>query len=461
MKRKILILGLDCAAPRFLFSDPQLVHLRELMRGGTFGILESVVPPITVPAWRCMATGRDPGQLGVYGFRNRLDYSYSKMGIASSRSFDQPALWDILGSRGYRILLAGVPPSYPPMRVNGISVGCFLTPDPQKNIFTFPPGLSDEIRAWEPDYAVDVREFRTGCKDRLQQEIFSTSRRRFAVLHRLLAEKDWDFFHFVDIGLDRIHHGFWQYADPGHPLYEPGNPYEYVLRDYYRLLDEEIGRILERADSSAITLVASDHGGQPLLGGFCINEWLIRQGYLNLRQYPREVTPFDTPAVDWARTQAWSEGGYYARVFLNLRGREPEGIVPEADRGRLREEIRTALEPLRDDRGNPTGTRVFFPEEVFRQVRGIAPDLIVYPGNLRFRSIGSVGHSALFTRCNDTGPDGCNHSPEGCFILHGKGVPALREAQRGSLLQVAPTLLKLAGVAIPPAMECGPMPFLP
>ncbi len=76
---KICVLGLDCAAPEIIFGDERLVNLRRLMDLGVYGRLESVVPPITVPAWMCMSTSQDPGSLGVYGFRNRSDHSYDKL----------------------------------------------------------------------------------------------------------------------------------------------------------------------------------------------------------------------------------------------------------------------------------------------------------------------------------------------------------------------------------------------
>jgi predicted AlkP superfamily phosphohydrolase/phosphomutase len=457
---KILVIGLDCAAPRFLFGDERLTHFRRLMARGKFGQLESVIPPITVPAWMCLATGQDPGQLGVYGFRNRLDYSYTKLGVANSRSFDQPALWDILGQHGKKVILVGIPPSYPPRKVNGISVGCFLTPNPQKDIFTFPPRLSDEILDWAKDYAVDVRQFRTDRKEWLQEEIFSMSRRHFEVIRRLLQTKEWDYFQFVEIGLDRIHHGFWQYSDPSHPLYQAGNPFEETIRSYYRYLDEEIGQLLELIDQETAILVVSDHGARALQGGFCINEWLVRKQWLALREYPPAITPFDQLSIDWSHTTAWSEGGYYARLFLNVRGREPQGTIDPTDYEKVRDEIKTQLEALPDDQGLPMGTRVFKPEETYHQVRGIAPDLIVYLGDLAWRSIGGVGYPGLYTPDNDTGPDACNHAPGGCFIFSVPGVPAQGEVQGASLLQVAPSLLQLLGFEIPAAMKSRPWDWI-
>jgi predicted AlkP superfamily phosphohydrolase/phosphomutase len=457
---KILVIGLDCAAPRFLFGEERLTNFRRLMVRGRFGQLESVIPPITVPAWMCMATGQDPGQLGVYGFRNRLDYSYTKLGVANSRSFDQPALWDILGRQGRKVILVGIPPSYPPRKVNGISVGCFLTPNPQKDIFTFPPRLSDEILAWAQDYAVDVREFRTDRKEWLQSEIFSMSRRHFEVIRRLMTEKEWDYFQFVEIGLDRIHHGFWQYSDPTHPLYQAGNPFENTIRDYYQYLDEEIGQLLELIDEETAVLVVSDHGAKALQGGFCINEWLVRQELLALKEYPLKVTPFDQLPVEWSRTTAWSEGGYYARLFLNVKGREPQGTIEPADYEKVRNEIKTRLELLPDDQGKAMGTRVFKPEETYHQVRGIAPDLIVYLGNLAWRSIGGVGYPSLYTPENDTGPDACNHAPSGCFILTAPGVSAGEEIKGASLLQFAPSILRLLGMEIPEVMRSNPWEWI-
>ncbi len=81
---KILVIGLDCAAPELLFGDERLENIRRLMDAGCHGRLESIVPPITVPAWMCMATSQDPGSLGVYGFRNRNDHSYDGLGIVGS-----------------------------------------------------------------------------------------------------------------------------------------------------------------------------------------------------------------------------------------------------------------------------------------------------------------------------------------------------------------------------------------
>jgi len=118
---KICVLGLDCAAPEIVFGDQRLKNLRRLMDAGNWGRLESVIPPITIPAWMCMSTSRDPGTLGIYGFRNRSDWSYDALSTVNSKSFTDLAIWDQVAREGKRAHVIGVPPSYPPTTIAGIS----------------------------------------------------------------------------------------------------------------------------------------------------------------------------------------------------------------------------------------------------------------------------------------------------------------------------------------------------
>ncbi|MDB5351307.1 MAG: hypothetical protein JWN86_2554 [Planctomycetota bacterium] len=450
---KILVIGLDCAAPELLFGDERLENIRRLMDLGCYGRLESVVPPITVPAWMCMATSQDPGSLGVYGFRNRVDHSYDGLGIVNARSFQEVTIWDQVAREGGRSVLIGVPPGFPPRKVNGISVGCFLTPNTDSDVFTHPPQISDEIRALVGSYAVDVKGFRTGDKGWLRDEIYEMSRKHFEVVRHYMKNTDWNYFQFVEIGLDRIHHGFWSHHDPEHVLHDPESPYKEVVRDYYRYLDEEIGTILELIDDETVVLVVSDHGARRLDGGFCVNEWLIREGLLVLNSYPEKVTPFSKLDVNWEKTRVWSEGGYYARVFLNVKGREPKGAIEASDYERFRDEVKARFEATTDADGTPLGTLVFKPEEIYRHVRNVAPDLIVHFGGLAWRSIGGVGYPAIHVLENDTGPDDCNHAQHGAFLLASANSPVRGELVGARLLDIAPTLLELGGYDVPPSMQ--------
>lgn len=450
---KTLVIGLDCAAPELLLEDEGLSNLRRLMELGCWGRLESVNPPITIPAWLCLAASQDPGSLGLYGFRNRADYSYNALSTANSRSVQEITIWDQLAREGGKSILLGVPPSYPPRRVNGISVGCFMTPDARQNTYTHPASIQKEIAELVGEYPVDVTEYRTDQKDRLKEEIYQMSRKHFRVARHLLENHEWDYFQLVEIGLDRLQHGFWQYQDSQHRQYTPGNPYEQVLRDYYRYLDGEVGELLGLLDEDTVVAVVSDHGAQRLDGGFCVNQWLAQEGLLGLAEYPQRVTPFRQLQVDWGKTRVWSEGGYYARVFLNVQGREPAGVIPASEYESFREEVKAKFEGLRDEAGNPMGNRVYKPEEIYQRVEKIAPDLIVHFGELYWRSIGSVGHPGLYLQENDTGPDGCNHALYGSLVLAGGKLPLRGEVRGARLLDVAPTLLELGGYERPGSMQ--------
>jgi predicted AlkP superfamily phosphohydrolase/phosphomutase len=450
---KILVIGLDCAAPELLLGDERLVNFRRLMEAGCFGRLESIVPPITVPAWMCMATSQDPGSLGVYGFRNRVDHSYDGLGIVSSRSIGELAIWDQVAREGKRSVVIGVPPGYPPRKVNGLSVGCFLTPDTSKDIYTHPAQVGREIEQLVGSYPVDVKGFRTNDKPWLKDEIEGMSRKHFAVVRHFLKNTEWDYFQFVEIGLDRLQHGFWKYHDPEHVLHEPDSPYGEVIRDYYRTLDEEVGSLLELLSDDTVVLVVSDHGARRLDGGFCVNEWLIRQGLLVLNRYPEKVTPFSKLDVNWEKTRVWSEGGYYARVFFNVRGREPKGIIGRPEYERFRDEVKALFEATAGPGGEPLGTIAFKPEEVYRTVCRVAPDLIVHFGALAWRSVGGVGYPTIHVRENDTGPDDCNHAQHGAFILASSNNPLQGELEGAHLLDIAPTLLDLGGYDVPRSMQ--------
>lgn len=420
MPPRLLIIGLDCATSELIFDRPDwnLPALRGLMARGTYGRLKTVMPAITIPAWACMVTGKDPGELGVYGFRNRTDHTYSGLGLTTSLSIKEPAVWDRLGHLGKRVITVGVPPSYPPKPVNGIQVGCFLTPSAQSQ-YTYPPDARNEIAQalGGCEYLTDCTNFRTEDKDDLLRQIYDMTERRFTLLDKWIAGKPWDFFMFVEIGTDRLHHGFWKFFDPKHRAYEPGNKYEGVIRKYYEDLDAMLGSLLEKVDQDTTNFyVVSDHGAKRMDGGVAINQWLIDEGYLTVRSIPDKVTPLSKLEIDWAKTAVWAEGGYYSRVFLNMAGREPQGTVPPGEVESLIAELTSKIKAIPRPGGEPMQTEVYRPEQIYRAVRGIAPDLMVYFDDLYWRAVGTIGYDDIYTYENDTGPDDANHAQNGIFI---------------------------------------------
>lgn len=453
LQRRIAIIGLDCAAPRWVFDEyrPHLPNLSRLMEQGSYAILESCHPPITVPAWSCMLSGYDAGQLGVYGFRNRRDYGYDNLAIALSTSIDKPRLWDVFSAHGLSSLCLGVPQSFPinqPPR--GVMASCFLTPDKQCD-WVWPPHMAAEIDAVaEGDYLLDVRDFRTHDKPALLAQLATMTRRRFAVAEHLVITQPWDLFVMVEMGTDRLHHGFWHYGDPQHPRFAgEDHPLRWALRDYYVQIDRHIGSLLEKLPDDVLVVIVSDHGARALEGGIAVNEWLMRQGHLVLDERPTQPTPPAQLKINWPRTRAWSEGGYYARVFLNVQGREPQGSIPPAEYESWRDRLIEELESIPGPDGQPLGTRVFRPEQLFRECRGVPPDLICYFGNLAWRSVGSVGGGELYVYENDTGPDEANHDFPGIFISRDPLAAGRGRCEKLRLLDIAPSLLSTAGLPVP------------
>jgi predicted AlkP superfamily phosphohydrolase/phosphomutase len=451
--KRLMIIGLDCAAPEILFDDMkgELPVLSGLMDRGVYGPLESCDPPITVPAWSCMMSSKDPGTLGFYGFRNRKDHSYDGLTFATAEKMKEDRVWDILSRAGKHVVVLGVPQTFPPSAVNGEMVGCFLSPSIESR-YTYPDALRDEIRDVVGEYMVDVPNFRTDEKDRILRDINEMTKRRFALARHLRDTRPWDFFMMVEMGPDRLHHGFWRYYDPKHPDYEPGTAYETAFRDYYRYLDSEIGSLIEGLDDDTALMVVSDHGAQSMYGGIQVNEWLMREGYLRLAEPPAAPGPIGKMKIDWPNTRVWADGGYYSRIFLNVRGREPQGTIDPADYESVRDELIEKLEALGDENGASIGTRVFRPEQLYHAVNGVAPDLICYFGNLTWRSIGSVGDGRVHVRENDTGPDDANHAKFGIYIMDGPGMPDT-PPPAATLFDVAPTVLRLLGQPVPADMQ--------
>lgn len=458
VSRKVLVIGLDCADPRIVFErfKDELPNLRRLMQRGAYGNLRSIIPPITIPAWLCMATGRDPGDLGLYGFRHRKGYSYKDYWIANSNAIKRPTVWDMAGKMGKKVCLVGFPPSFPPRPVNGHLISCFITPGAE-NEYTYPPELKTEVEGLVGEYIFDVA-FRSDEKERIRKGLWEMTEKQLKVVLHLMENKDWDLFWYVCIGTDRLHHAFWKYFDKDHPKYEPGSRYSSVILDYYKMVDAAIGRMLETIDGDTVVLVVSDHGAKGMKGVFAINEWLAKEGYLSLKARPAPGTKLEMTDIDWAGTKAWGWGGYYARIFFNVEGRERMGNIPPE---RLDDEIETMrkrIEAVTTPDGTPMGNKAWMPEELFEECEGDVPDLMVFFGDLHWRSAGTLGWDQVHLTENDTGPDDAMHDWEGIIICYDpkKDLGGAR-LQGTSIMDVAPTIARLLGGEPSPGMKGRPI----
>lgn len=441
---KVVVMGLDCATPELMFSrfSSRLPNLMRLTCG-VYGRIRSTTPPITIPAWYAMFTGQTPGRLGLYGFRHRTVGTYDRTWIADAQNLTFSPVWRILGDNGKKVGLVGIPPSYPPYPVNGFMVSCFLTPDVTKE-FTYPADLGDEILSEVGEYIPDV-PFRTDRKAELLEDLYMMTEKRFDIIEHLMRTKEWDFFAFVEIGLDRIQHAYWRYFDPEHHLYEE-NEFSTAIEDYYAFLDSRVGSILDMLDEDTYVIAVSDHGAKRMKGAFCINDFFRQEGLLSFDP-PDQPTKLDRVNIDWSRTQAWGWGGYYARVFLNVEGREPKGTIPRSEYEDFRDHIADLIRSIRGPEGERWNTCVYRPEDIYPVVNGDPPDLMVFFDDLSWRSAGTVGHVTPYLEENDTGPDDAVHDWYGVFMLARAGETS-RGVEVGSMdvIDVAPIILRLFGM---------------
>jgi len=445
---RVIVVGLDCAAPTLLFDRyrASMPHLSQMMAEGTWGELRSSDPPITVPAWTCMVTGRDPGELGLYGFRNRVR-GRTELSLGGGPVGRTKHLWDWLGERGVRVAPLFVPLAAPPWPVFGEWVAGFLsTGDP----WCYPPSIGDELESRFGTYRSDVEDFRADDHERILADIQTMTEQHFDIAKHVWETRQPGFMMMVEIGLDRFHHAFWRHLDPSHPRHDPNNPWIDAGREYHAQLDQRLGDLKRCAGRDTTILVVSDHGARAMHGGFCINDWLIDRGDLVLHEKPTEPTPFRHDLVDWSRTTAWAEGGYYARVCLNVEGREPRGALRASEVAGAKASLRRSLTKLTDDRGRPVPTTVHDPLDHYRKARGFPPDLMVYFADLSLRAVASVGNGRRIVEGNDTGPDSCNHDWNGVFVMSGGAAPPRGRVSGAEIYDLTPTVLGLYDIERPP-----------
>ncbi|GAB5490657.1 MAG: alkaline phosphatase family protein [Phototrophicaceae bacterium] len=452
--QRVLLLGLDCASPSLIFEQfkDSLPTLSALMDKGTWGVLKSSTPCITVPAWSSMTSSRDPGVLGIYGFRNRADYDYDSLYVADGRAVKEKRIWDYVGEADKQSLVMNVPQTYPVKAINGHLVSGFLTPN-DKAQFAFPAIFKNEILKQVPEYDFDVRDFRNVERSELYQQIIDVTNAQYRLLEYALKNKQWDFAMQVNIGVDRMHHAFWRYHDPEHRLHDPDSPFNTAIFDYYQLVDGWLGRLISVAGDDTAIIVASDHGVKRMDGAIAINEWLWQNGWLALKETPQSVVKFTHDMVDWEHTRAWSTGGYYGRIFMNVAGREPQGIIPVEDYETVRDDLAQQIRAIPDDKGQSLDTTVYKPQEIYEAVNRIAPDLLVYFGDLHWRCAGTIGYGRHYTLENDTGPDDANHAQEGMFIIHNPQKSGKGQVNPYQLMDIAPTVLSLMDIDIPSQMQ--------
>ena len=257
---------------------------------------------------------------------------------------------------------------------------------------------------------------------------------------------------------DRIQHMFWRDIDSAHPA-RAGQPppAREAIRDLYRRNDALIGRLRKRLGPNDVLMVISDHGFSSFRRGVNLNQWLLREGYLTLK-------PGADGRAEWLRDVDWSATRAYALglsgLFLNLRGREAEGIVEPAAAAALKREIREKLSAWQDhERATIAINEAFDTSEIYSgPYAENAPDLIIgYNAGYRVSWDGARGMvSTPLVEDNLKAWSG-DHSIDprlvpGVFFCNRQGA-----AETPALVDIAPTVLRLFGIDPPAYMDGRPI----
>ncbi|MDH4207364.1 MAG: alkaline phosphatase family protein [Anaerolineae bacterium] len=501
LKSKVMVIGLDgvpLGLIRTWAEEGKLPTFQRLMDRGVVGQLRSTVPPTSGPSWSTFMTGKNPGKTGIYDFLYRRDGTYHFPPVNASLR-DGESLWKLLSEQGKKVGVVNVPISYPVEEVNGYMISGWMTPYAAQD-FSYPPDLWRELRDEIGYYAIYPTEtfsesrresFFKACDDLLDL--------RSSTVSYLMEKYPTDFFMAVLFDTDRVLHQLWHYLDPGHPWRTAGDGTDKsgeVVR-YFQRVDEKVGQILDRADEDTLVIVLSDHGMGPAHNFIVLNNWLLDAGLLQLkRDIPRAMKRWLFDAgftlrnvhrvadriglakhaeykglysmdhlmklvflsfldVDWSRSRAYSFGRHLGSIYLNVKGREPEGIVePGQEYEEVREEIIRLAERFTHPRtGEPLIGEIIKREDVYTgPYLDRAPDLILRPRdetNIFFGLADFGSSTTVDTVYRYSGM----HRDYGLLIMSGKGVNSGGSIDGAGIEDLAPTILYAMGCPIPEDMD--------
>lgn len=461
---KFIMLGFDGCSPEQVYRHTdELPNIKRIMDAGGYGVNKSVIPPITPHAWTTIFSGKNPGAFGYWDFQYRSSYSYVEDQRATSMTCKEPRLHNILPKKGFKMGMAGVPLSSPPLDImNGFCISDFMTGTTKGN-WIHPPTMAPEVHSCCGDWIFDAstvdENFRKMEKGKLKQRIADMDVQRFK-LFKAVHEK-YDFLAADCMGTDRMGHLFWSDFDPKHVRFVENSPHQDAYVEHLKFLDKNVGELVDKVGGLEKTnfMILSDHNVQRLDGRCNINMWLIENGYMKLKEGAKpeiktNLTELLTNMVDWSQTKAWGSG-YQGQIFLNMKGRERFGIVDEKDYDTVLDGILKELSDFPDEKGNKIeGTRVTKRKDVYSgKYSHLAPDLFLWIGNGNWAVNERLGYDSLYSYDTLLGQDDGIHGDDCTFMMGGPDVPRLGEIKGGSLLDIAPTMLDIMGVEKPSDFE--------
>jgi len=517
---KVVIIGIDGGTFDIinpLVAQGKLPNIEYLIKNGASGRLKTTIPPMTFPAWSSFMTGVNPGKHGVFDFTERIFGSY-QIRFLNAKARKAKTMWKLASEAGKRVCVMAVPVTYPPEEINGYMISGFDAPgvDARANYESvYPPQLLDEINKNVGEYIISsniMRQVEAKDYDGALDVVLYTLQRKIDTSLYLYKKEPWDIFCVVFGESDLVGHHYWKFYDPKSPFRPEGPISEKCIKaveTVYMKIDNAIGRFLESLYPETTLILMSDHG----FGGsgdkeIYLNSWLAQNGFLKFKEdqlkikniirekvifkalsfmkkyglkwVPAEIKRFlfrHRPEIinaiesslrfkyiDWSKTYAFSEETpYYPTIWINLKGREPQGIVDEKDKDKLVSEIIECLKEWREPETNlPVVRRVFRKEEIYSgpYVKK-APDIIIdynEPGGYSFLSRNSFSNptkiplrkvskkeleSSLFQ--NKSG----SHRNYGILFMYGNNIKQNFEITNAKITDIAPTVFYCTELPIP------------
>ncbi len=434
MNPRVLVIGLD-GFPHSLalrmMEEGIMPNFKVLTGEGVFAQMDSIYPTVSNVAWTSYQTGKNPGKFGVYGFAELT--SEFELYIPDSGDCRSKSIQEIVSEKGKKVISLGVPGTYPPRPVNGITVGGFLSPALEKAVY--PPGALQLLK--ETGYMVDINPMK--ARDSL--EFFKEENRkvfegRVRTLFRLWDSQPWDLFtiHFMDT--DRMGHFMFRWLDRE----EAGTENHRYYLDFFRGIDDMLGRVREKLDGGTRLIVLSDHGFCRIKKEVQLNRWLQDRGYLSFSRPPGHDLDFEAISPQ-AKAFALVPG----RIYILREGKWKAGRVAESEYAGLREEIIGKLGKLAGA-GRPVCRKIMRKEEALSgEFLDTAPDIIIDPNDGYDFKAGLKKNSVF-----ETGPISGMHTYHDA-IFYIRGTDPL--SRRPIIYDAPATILSLLGIEIPPDFD--------
>ncbi|MFQ3293208.1 MAG: putative AlkP superfamily phosphohydrolase/phosphomutase [Halobacteriales archaeon] len=421
---RVAFFGID-GVPYSLLSEhrDEFEHLAALADEGSAGPIDSIVPPESSACWPALTTGKNPGETGVYGFQDREVNSYDTY-VPMGRDVQVDRLWDRVQDSGRQATVMNVPVTFPPQRNVQRMVSGFLSPGIDKA--ATPDDLRDHLESI--DYRIDTNAKLGHNEDKSEfiDNAHATLDARYEAFEQYVEADDWDLFFGVFMTTDRVNH--FLFKD-----YERDGEYKEEFIEFYRKVDEYLGKLRAKLPDDVTMIVASDHGFTSLDYEVHFNEWLRQEGWLSYKDDDHEELG---DIADDTKAYSLIPG----RFYINLDGREPRGSVSEDDYEDVRQELKEALLDLEGPDGKPVADRVVEKEDAFRGDHdAIAPDLVVIPNHGFDLKAGFKGDEDVFGQ----GPRNGMHSFGNASLFVEDPSARIEDAD---LFDIAPTILDLMDV---------------